>query len=541
MIKITSSQTRANIRVTTILNAIHMMVISESFRTRYSIKTILLIFVCFYFLSLAIIVSFLDWNKCNTPVNQYLTLPQASQPTTKKVLTEFRFSIVILEFEFFANDLFNTSLALCDLSENIEIIIVSERSIYPPIDFNVQASKKCKIKVVNINADARKSQNESRPENFITYDYVLIVPDYVRLPSFGHLKQIKQFLDAGELALAIPVGHNSRNYCLLMNVNRKKWTIRYKIYRTDSTTLFCEAFNGNFAILVKKSSLLQLNLPFARPFLKAFTLQSKIKKLRIQVVRDFQFAFDRQLEQLSDHVKWKRESFNQLRLKQLYNNFGIKRVINWDESTNWFGCNKTTNRCFGSVYNDIPEYLVDGRWTPPCCLEHLRTTARYVFSILEKNDVRYWLEGGSLLGAARSGDIIPWDYDVDIGIYQEDIPNCEHLEAATTGPIVDEQGYVWEKAKEGDFYRVQFSQTNHLHVDIFPFYSRNGTMTKNTWFSTHPQDSEFPEHFLQPLEKINFVDWKASAPNNIVKFLELKFGPGVIQHPKYPKDYIMPL
>ena len=46
----------------------------------------------------------------------------------------------------------------------------------------------------------------------------------------------------------------------------------------------------------------------------------------------------------------------------------------------------------------------------------LREVARYVIQTLERCRVRYWLEGGSLLGAARAGDIIPWDYDVDLGI-----------------------------------------------------------------------------------------------------------------------------
>ena len=53
--------------------------------------------------------------------------------------------------------------------------------------------------------------------------------------------------------------------------------------------------------------------------------------------------------------------------------------------------------------------------TPPCCLDHLRETIQYTVSVLEACGARYWLEGGSLLGAARNGDIIPWDYDVDLG------------------------------------------------------------------------------------------------------------------------------
>ncbi|KFV05678.1 Fukutin-related protein, partial [Pterocles gutturalis] len=104
-----------------------------------------------------------------------------------------------------------------------------------------------------------------------------------------------------------------------------------------------------------------------------------------------------------------------------------------------------------------------GRWTPPCCLRALRETARHVVGILETAGVRYWLEGGSLLGAARLGDIIPWDYDVDLGIYREDVGKCRWLAEATTAPVEDDEGFFWEKAAEGEFYRVHYSRTNRLH------------------------------------------------------------------------------
>jgi len=109
--------------------------------------------------------------------------------------------------------------------------------------------------------------------------------------------------------------------------------------------------------------------------------------------------------------------------------------------------------------------------------------------------------------------------------------------------VVDKKGYVWEMSapEEGQFYRVQSSRTNRLHIDIFPFYSNNGIMTKDTWMTHHRQDREFPEAFLRPLTKIPFIDTKVSAPNNIRDFLEFKFGIGCIENPEYPNPTLLPM
>ena len=39
---------------------------------------------------------------------------------------------------------------------------------------------------------------------------------------------------------------------------------------------------------------------------------------------------------------------------------------------------------------------------------------------LTKHNVRYWMDGGTMLGAVRHRGMIPWDDDVDIGVYAED-------------------------------------------------------------------------------------------------------------------------
>ena len=41
-------------------------------------------------------------------------------------------------------------------------------------------------------------------------------------------------------------------------------------------------------------------------------------------------------------------------------------------------------------------------------------------AVFEKYQLRYWLDGGSLLGAFRHGGLIPWDDDLDVGIFEKD-------------------------------------------------------------------------------------------------------------------------
>ena len=40
--------------------------------------------------------------------------------------------------------------------------------------------------------------------------------------------------------------------------------------------------------------------------------------------------------------------------------------------------------------------------------------------IFDRHDVKFWLIYGTLLGAIRDGDLIPWDRDIDIGTFESD-------------------------------------------------------------------------------------------------------------------------
>lgn len=59
--------------------------------------------------------------------------------------------------------------------------------------------------------------------------------------------------------------------------------------------------------------------------------------------------------------------------------------------------------------------------------EELLDMLSFIHNLLIKNGIRYSLICGTLLGYGRNGRIIPWDDDVDIGVYNEDKPKLEEI------------------------------------------------------------------------------------------------------------------
>lgn len=450
-------------------------------------------------------------------------------------------TIVFLEFEEFENDVGRTISSIFSQFPNIHIVVISQRRPYPPLDLPAG-----KILVVIQEVPPDQKQSSGRPENFITTPYVMFVPDGVRFDSASlpitMLTELKSMATTKPQlkVIAVPINTRTANECNKLTFDIKRWTLEYAVSEEEAQSYYrtCDAVGPNQVILLKAAFLHSLSAPYLRPFPESLFIQASVHHIKTKLLHKMSFPQGFRLFK-NPHTQWKYENNVKIRKVAMFKKLGIKRVSSPMGKIDWYGCGKNTGRCFGTVYDDMPDYLYMSRWTPPCCLQHLRETARHLFSILKRDGVHYWLEGGSLLGAARYGDIIPWDYDIDIGIYQHEIEKCPYLAEAEKlsnagKKFVDEQGFTWEKAIEGEFYRIQYSEFNHLHVDIFPFYEKDGIMTKNTWFETHRQDREFPAHYLKPLGTIDFIGMEASAPNHVRDFLELKFGKGVIENPQYP-------
>lgn len=69
----------------------------------------------------------------------------------------------------------------------------------------------------------------------------------------------------------------------------------------------------------------------------------------------------------------------------------------------------------GDEYVDINDIKTDNK-----IMVVLRNMLRDTNNILKLHNIQYWIDGGTLLGAVRHHDIIPWDDDADICILEDD-------------------------------------------------------------------------------------------------------------------------
>ena len=88
--------------------------------------------------------------------------------------------------------------------------------------------------------------------------------------------------------------------------------------------------------------------------------------------------------------------------------------------------------------------------------------------VCKQAGLKYWLDGGTLLGAVRHKGFIPWDDDIDTAMLREDYEKViEAFEKYSRNPDIF-AGYVRDK-RNNYIIKIQHKKCSFLFVDIFPW------------------------------------------------------------------------
>ena len=156
--------------------------------------------------------------------------------------------------------------------------------------------------------------------------------------------------------------------------------------------------------------------------------------------------------------------------------------------------------------------------------------------LLNKRGIVYWLTAGSLLGAVRHQGMIPWDDDIDIAFFENDIENLLALR-----PDLEKLGY--EIFVQPDYLKIFLTNGHRISkedegyypwkypfIDFFPmkqYDEKVSHASERLYKHFANQDWFFFTDVSSRLSYTRFGSLIVPIPNNASDYLERMYGQDV--------------
>jgi hypothetical protein len=142
-------------------------------------------------------------------------------------------------------------------------------------------------------------------------------------------------------------------------------------------------------------------------------------------------------------------------------------------------------------------------------------------------DIKYSLNGGTLLGAMRNGDFIPWDWDVEYIIYGDVI--WYDLISRLKSLGLDVTVTIFSGAPKILIHSV-------VLIEIFKFVKKDSMYYRGHWIIKN-NNMLIPSKYLDKLITFNFKGIKTYIPTLSQEYLTYRYGNWEVPVVHEPEDF----
>jgi len=121
--------------------------------------------------------------------------------------------------------------------------------------------------------------------------------------------------------------------------------------------------------------------------------------------------------------------------------------------------------------------------------------------VCEKLNLKYFLEGGTLLGAIRHGGFIPWDDDIDVSMPREDYELFIKQGQSLLGEKYFIQNYQTDNEWIANFTKIRNSETTFIESSV-----KNLNINHGVYIDVFPMDG-----YNRKARIRNYINWKKYA------------------------------
>ncbi|XP_063703919.1 ribitol 5-phosphate transferase FKRP [Culicoides brevitarsis] len=506
----------------------------------------------------------------------------APKPNDKQVASKHiksTITVVFRGFFHFDNDLAASIQSILNVIPSMKVFLIYDEIPYPPLDVFNSTSLKDKVRLFTLDQRLDKNSVEMSPLDYIKTPYTLLMPDSVRLNARSTLQKILREINLIETKtpnnkkriFVVPFASNNKHesLCSAIAMDLPNWTLEFSginVNKKDNNNnqQHCDMFIQKHALILETSSLKAIPNAMTSPFPELFYIRAKSENFTLHVLNTT-LAEGKSLF-TAYHTKQEKKDVKKRQFKEMYKTLQIKKVVERTFQTNaaalkslkrkqqqqqqqkgkkksdepeiqfnltstllttitYFGCEKNTKSCVGQVFNRRPFYTFINKHTPPCCIEKLKTVFHHVIEEIENVGIRYWLDNEALRDAIDSNHLSANAYEIDISFNFYDLQRSQMLKKAQVKPYLDDKGFYWIKATDGNYFKVQYSKMNQIGVNLLPYNidssdAKNNMATANGFFGW--KSHGFDLDFLHPMSTVLFLGRSVASPNNVVEYLAAK-------------------